>query len=73
MKPEEISELLGGLGIYPKPMPKTLGKLVKVLERSRHHWIARENEAVADLVDGWHIKRGGYSVLAAAIRARVNP
>jgi hypothetical protein len=27
-------------------------------------------EEAAKLVDGWHIKRGGYSILAEAIRAR---
>lgn len=35
--------------------------------------VKAERERCADKVDGWHIKKGGYTTLAAAIRAEGKP
>lgn len=79
MTPADISDLLTRLGIFPKRMPRTLERAVKLIERQRWEKIVAENEGSALVAVGWgnqnaHKELNAVHIgekIAAAIRARV--
>lgn len=83
MTPEDIVGLLTRLGIFPKPMPRTLEGAVKEIERQRWGVIVGENEAAAKIADRiaemCESGAGEYNIgercrqVAGLIRARVKP
>lgn len=83
MTPEDISELLNRLAIFPKPYPRTMDGVAKAIERQRWGAIQAENEGCAltlERVDreidpkSEPIEHECVSAKgAAAIRARVKP
>ncbi len=76
MTSADIHELLNRLAIFPKPYPRNLDGVVKLLERQRWEAVRGENEACAETAEGAAC-RDQYDaerldqIIAAAIRARV--